>query len=831
MFKTSFSLARSALCTVGALATVFGFGTGTLRAAPTAVPISGQISHIVLTTPGDFWSAGTMIVGGQTVTLPRNLLIDLPANRLTLWQLVDQAPAACKALGQTGLAKADSCNTRGKGAIASIAANRTNGGNIIAGDLLIEKGQEVLSGVVTYINHVDGYMRINGTPAAALTPTVDPLTGVMARMNDPISRHTVQSGLGCATGNTANCSADPRFTNDPDNYTNTAITGYPMCLPSRTARTWAGLPEQGTGVDLSPAVAGGAARANAGNNANGDPLCPHTNRTINAGNPINDSRFFAPIQVGDHITVEGNFETVNGVRFVSFHTSTTQALLGTKTSLSQPDYLIPDEVEHDGPGFQNKRARTLLIGYSTLPPDVLFWTIHYDPKTNTRVEKPWATTKGCDTVTKIGNDCGIQTGLVQGTGNNIWKVRYYVDFVDGGRARANPCIHLNADPRMGSGFCPVNGSSEAASIAEQFAILSPMPREIQTRTGHLLAAQAAGIEPTTVDINGKSATNGQYLVPFGINLGGVGLPEFVEIDLTKTASPFPFTGMPWTLDRRLSPNGCNVACESTPQPLDPYPFEGIAMDPRTQTPETPTGPYNDPKFTAAALSDVRNRILSYVTRIGTTEPPVYDFNGDASVLAWPPADPAPFAISATPAVTFCDKGSATGVNSSCVSAVLAPTCTAPLVLQNGACVSKLVTVVPVVSEVQVATTVSPVAPPVVTPLPAVDTVTISRVVWVPVGGLRGLMVVAKTSQPAAPVPSLFVTAFNGAAILLPQTALTRVTAPVATDIGAIPCSVVDPCWQLPATRMPKDVKPTSVVVQSSKNGSATALSNPNALSF
>ena len=827
MFKTSFSQARSALSTAGALAAVLGLGAGTLQAAPTAVPISGQISHIVLTTPGDFWSAGTMIVGGQTVTIPRNLLIDLPANRLTLWQLVDQAPAACKALGQTGLAKADSCNTSGKGAIASIAANRTNGGNIIAGDLLIEKGQEVLSGVVTYINHVDGYMRINGTPAAALTPTVDPLTGVMARMNDPISRHTVQSGLGCATGNTANCSADPRFTNDPDNYTNTAITGYPMCLPSRTARTWAGLPAQGTGVDLSPAVAGGTARANAANNANGDPLCPQTNRTINAGNPVNDSRFFAPIQVGDPITVEGNFETVNGVRFLSFHTSNTAVALATKTALSQPDYIAPDEVEQDAPGFQNQRARTLLIGFSTLPPDVLFWTLHYDPQTNTRVEKPWATTRGCDVVSGA---CGAN-GLVAGVGGNIWKVRYDVDFATGADPRYNPCAHLNADPRMGSGFCPVNGSSIAGSIAEQWAIVMPMPREIQARTGHLLAAQAAGIEPTTVDINGRSATNGQYLVPFGINLGGVGLPEFVEIDLTKTASPFPFTGMPWTLGRRLSPNGCNVACESTPQPLDPYPFEGIAMDPRTQTPEMPTGPYNDPKFTAAPLGDVRNRILSYVTRIGTSEPPVYDFNGDASVLAWPPADPAPFAISATPAVTFCSKGSATGLNSSCVSAVLAPTCTAPLVLQNGACVSKLVTVVPVVSDVQAATTVSPVAPPVVTPLPAVDTVTISRVVWVPVGGLRGLMVLAKTSQPAAPVPSLFVTAFNGAAVLLPQTALTRVTVPVATDIGAIQCSVVDPCWQLPSTRMPRDVKPTSVVVQSSKNGSATALSNPNALSF
>ena len=825
MSKKSFIHARSSAGRFGvtcALALAAAFGPGASQAAPTTNPLVGEISRITLTTPGDYWSAGTIVIGGQNVTIPRNLLIDLPANRLTLWQLFDQAPAACKALGQTGLAKADTCNTSGDGAIASIAANRTNGGNIIAGDLLIEKGQEVLSGVVTYINHVDGYMRINGTPAAALTPTVDPLTGVMARMNDPISRHTVQSGLGCATGNTANCSADPRFTNDPDNYTNTAITGYPMCLPSRTARTWAGLPAQGTGVDLSPAVAGGTARANAANNANGDPLCPQTNRTINAGNPVNDSRFFAPIQVGDPITVEGNFETVNGVRFLSFHTSNTAVALATKTALSQPDYIAPDEVEQDAPGFQNQRARTLLIGFSTLPPDVLFWTLHYDPQTNTRVEKPWATTRGCDVVSGA---CGAN-GLVAGVGGNIWKVRYDVDFATGADPRYNPCAHLNADPRMGSGFCPVNGSSIAGSIAEQWAIVMPMPREIQARTGHLLAAQAAGIEPTTVDINGRSATNGQYLVPFGINLGGVGMPEFVEIDLGAAATPVQFTGMPWTMDRRLSPNGCkDGVCESTPQPLIPYPFEGLALDPRTQTPSSPTGLYSDLNFTATPLSEVRNRMLSYVTRIGTTEPPVYDFNGNASVLAWPPVDPAAFAIAATPAQSFCASSTA-----SCATTVTPPACVAPLVLRNGACVAaaQLASatapapppVIPVVTPV-----IAPPVVPVVTPVPVADTVTIRAVVWVGVGGRRGLTVVAKTSQPSGPAPSLFATAFNGPNTVLPQTAMTLTTANITVDTGVVTCSVADPCWQLPLTRTAGNTKPSSVVVQSSKGGSATAFAS------
>ena len=816
------------------LAALALFATAT-PAAPagvaTAAPISGEIQHISLKTPGDYWSGGSIVVGGQTVIVPRNLLIDLPANRLTLWQIVNQAPAACKALGQTGLAKADTCNTSGKGGFVFVAANKTRNGNIIAGDVFIEKGREALSGVVTFINHDEGYLRINGTPASAVTPPTDPGTGLLARMNDPSSRHTIQTGRGCTTGNTNNCSPDYRFGNDADNYTNAAVTGYPMCIPSRVARNWNGLPAQGTGADASPAVAGGQARANAGNPANGDPLCPQTNRPALANTPVPDSRRMAPIKVGDHMRLEGSFETIGGVRFLSFHTSTTSVALATNTALTQPDYIAPDEVELDAPGFNNLRIRNLFIGYSTLPPDILFWTVHYDPIENAPHEKPLGTTKGCDMVTRAGNDCGLNNGLVAGVGNHIWKLRYYLDFLEGARARANPCIHLRADARIGSGACPSNQSAEAANLNDIFAVMSPLPREIIMRTGHLLAARAAGYEPVTVDIRGNQATNGEYLFPIanGIlgmgGLGGIGMPEMVEVDLTKTALPFFFSSMPWTLDRRLSPGGCKGVCESTPQPLDPYPFEGL--DPRTEASNIPTGRYYDPMFTAAPLSDVRNRILSYVTRIGDTEPPVYDFNGDASLLAWPPTDPAALQVLATPEVKFCAKGSATGTTG-CMQAVSPPACSTPLVLQNGSCVRATIVeeADPPPAQPVFAAQTTPVTPPPVA-LPAVDTVTISSVVWVPIGGLRGLRVIAKTSQPGTPVPTLFVTAFNGTTVLLPQTAMTLSTTPIATDTGAVQCSVADPCWQLPLTRLPRDVKPTSVVVQSSKLGTATALPTNN----
>ena len=127
-------------------------------------PIVGEIERISLDDPADVWSGGRIVAGGDNVVIPRNLLIDLPANRLTLQQLFAQAPPACLANGETGLAKADRCNIDATGGLATIFANRTNGGNVIAGDVRIAKAVEIVTGVVTYISYTDGYFRLNGIP-------------------------------------------------------------------------------------------------------------------------------------------------------------------------------------------------------------------------------------------------------------------------------------------------------------------------------------------------------------------------------------------------------------------------------------------------------------------------------------------------------------------------------------------------------------------------------------------------------------------------------------------------------------------------------------------
>jgi chitodextrinase len=590
-------------------------GTAQAQTA-SAAPITGEIERLTVNNQQDPWSGGVIVVGGQNIIIPRNLLMDLPANRLTLTQTFAQAPAACLQRAESGLAKADFCNASRTGAIATIHANRTSAGNVIAGDIFIQKGVETVKGKVTYINYTDGFFRLNGNPN-------DANTGVMVRLNDPGNRHTVQQGLGCQPGS-VNCSPDPRFTLDADNYTNTFSTGVPSCLPSTVSRSFVDTLDLDGDGNMTETLT-----TQSTTTGTGDLLCPSTNRTPDL--IVDDSRRFAPIQIGDSVEAEGNFETINDVRFLSAHTTMVNRALATKNVAGQPDYLTLDEVGIDAPGFQNQRIRTLFIGFASLNTDVMIWSLHYDPTTNSAHEFPLATVVGCDNAGGAGT-CG-QNGLVAGVGGNIWKIRHDVDFVDPAtKPRLDPCAHLRADPRFAaSNPCPAGGTFE-----EQFSIISPVPHEIMTRTGRKFADATGSLK--TIDILGNAATNGEYLFPLGLGLGGIVGPEFTEIDLDALDTPFSFSGLPWNLDRRLSPGGCNGPCETTAQPLSPFPFEII--DPRTQA-GVPTGPYNDPTFSATPLSNTSNRILSYVD--GT----IGNFNGNSTVLPWPPANPPLQAITPT----------------------------------------------------------------------------------------------------------------------------------------------------------------------------------------
>jgi hypothetical protein len=587
-------------------------GTTAASAAPTVAMISGEIEQLTLNNPADVWSGGWVRVGGQYVVLPRNLLMDLPANRLSLQQLFAAAPKACVDRRESGLAKSDVCNTAGTGGFASITANRTNAGDVIAGDVLLEKGRELVSGTVTAVNVDDGYFRVNGTTGVADS-------GVLVRLNDPTGRHTVQQGKGCAAATTGNCSPDPRFMLDPDNYTNAFSTGYPLCLPSTVARPYTDKLDLNANGNTTEQLT-----AQARPDGSGDTLCPETNRP--ASNVAADSRRLAPLLVGDHVTVRGNFETVAGTRFLSAFSTKVGTALSTGSGPDQPDYMSIDEMFMDAPAFQRLRIRDQFIGATTeADSDVVLYSVHRDPATNAAHEFPLGTVAGCEAA------AGPLT-CRRVLGPNTFRVRHDTLLTTAGakNTKLSACGHLNADPRFTNlHVCPQGGTA-----AEEFGILSPLPHEIQARTGRKLAdaARADGGVLKTMDLGGHDATNGQFLFPMGINLGGIETPNFAEIDINKLGTPTSFDGMPWNLDRRLSPNGCVGACESTPQPLDPFPFGGF--DPRTQS-SIPEVPYTDPNYTASPLGRTPDRILSYV------DPALGNFNGDATVLNWPPVDPGP----------------------------------------------------------------------------------------------------------------------------------------------------------------------------------------------
>jgi len=605
------------------------------EAAPILVSPSpasfGEIERITLDNPVDVYSGGVMVVGGVEMILPKNLLIDLPANRLSLQQIFAQAPADCVARGESGLAKADKCNGSGSGGIATLSAVRSNAGNVIVGDLFIQKAAEVVQGRVTYINYDQGYYRVNGIDN-------NPNTGAIVRLNDPTSRHTIQNGAGCAGG--PNCSPDPRFTLDPDNYTNTFATGYPVCIPSTVSRSF-----------TNPLDGPASSQATA--NGTGDYLCPNTNRTPGVINEpaVADSRRFAPVMVGDSVLAEGNFETINGVRFLSAHTTTIQKALATSTAPGQPDYLFLEEVGTEAPPFQNQRLVNLFIGFTTLAPtDVDIWSIHRDPVNNEVHEFPYASVTGCDNASGGAGECSAQ-GLAN-AGANIFKINYKVDFNKTPDPRLSPCAHLRASRFATShpGLC-----SGGVTHASDFAVMSPSPHEIIARTGRKITSAAGSL--ITIDINGNPATNGEYLFPLGLNLGGLGVAEMSEIDINVLDTPIPFEGIPWNLDRRLGPAGClNGGCESlTTSPigtfaLDPFPYSGL--DPRLQSPGLPSGSYSDPVFntTGNPLTNIRNRMFSYVDSASGK------FNGNATVLPYAlgtfPRDPPLITINPTPALNI-----------------------------------------------------------------------------------------------------------------------------------------------------------------------------------
>src|SRR5207302_1714497 len=150
------------------------------------------------------------------------------------------------------------------------------------------------------------------------------------------------------------------------------------------------------------------------------------------------------------------------------------------------------------------------------------------------------------------------------------------------------------------------------TVEEKARILIPSTREIMAHTRHQ-AELLPGV--VALDILGNVAQSGQYLTPVPIEF-----QNFAEVDMGLLTFPYIFEGVPWSLDRRVGPNGCNGPCEATAMPLNPFPFSG--WDPRI-IPSPLTGA---PPVPAAA----RDKIISFFPY----GPP--NGNGSLGLLQLPP---------------------------------------------------------------------------------------------------------------------------------------------------------------------------------------------------
>lgn len=268
-----------------------------------AVPLHAEIAHQFLLTghiesfsvadAADPLSAGTMVVHGVEVVLPRNLIIQMPARYLTATDIVALNPLAAGV--NSGLALADV--PRPESAYEASIAGNIVGDRYIAG--LVWISQHSLAEGAGFIQGIDpdGTIRVvaNPDPAAGAQPVT------RVRINDP-------DGVYAPPDPTA----DPRFMVDSENPTILAGTGYPMCVvqgaaPAECPAT--NRPTDADGKTLTTFVMGSTALPGSPAGAPTIPACPGCDPTKQA-----------PLAVGDYILFSGTLARDTTGLYLSAHT-------------------------------------------------------------------------------------------------------------------------------------------------------------------------------------------------------------------------------------------------------------------------------------------------------------------------------------------------------------------------------------------------------------------------------------------------------------------------------------------------------------------------------
>ncbi|HSB79018.1 MAG TPA: hypothetical protein VLM91_09530 [Candidatus Methylomirabilis sp.] len=444
---------------------------------PSPFDMTGLIQTATLdpTCAADPLCGGTITVNDQVITVPKNTILQMPALALTWQQVFAQAPAAYKALNQSGLALSDG-NLATGGTVppplgtyeVHVQGNRV-GDSYIAGLLfLAQSSLQSDQGFINNINYATGEFEVGGIIGV-------PGTGQRVRLNDPAGR------FGLAPDPTL---VDPRFTIDENNPTVRSATGYPMCIP-RGAAT-------------------------------GDSLCPETNRppdptspsgylmtftfpavaNVAAGGP--DPRFMAPFEVGDFVTYSGILVADPTTTPPSTYIAAYQVIGNVGLFTAPGDVLayVATDVMLLGTGGANvvglaeATVRTRFEGFTTDPTrNILLFGVDVDACTgaNPNPLRSWGA---------IGVDPGAPGGAVQGR----WRFR-------------PPCTATSEV-----------GVTDKACLGPAAGTFLPPTREMRAS---IETVKGSGIAATPV-LTGNGLNAGQYQAPIFEFLfpenAGVGTP-------------------------------------------------------------------------------------------------------------------------------------------------------------------------------------------------------------------------------------------------------------------------------------------------------------------
>jgi hypothetical protein len=397
-----------------------GKGLGVFPPAPVApaapVPpqfdITGFIQEATLDSTGTICKAsdarlagGTLRINDVMVIVPCNTVLQMPAATVTWQELFSLAPrdvglplGANGIPTQTGLALKDMVtmplatvysNGRLPSYEAHVQGNVVNG-RYIAGLIFIsQQNLNIGQGTITGIDYHNGEMQI---ASAGPTPST-----ARVKINDPLGRFGLSHGAPGSSAALIEPTYDQRFSVDEESPTIHAATGYPMCIPRSDPFTDADDPlcpqsNRPRSPDCTSLTIPFPpfAMPPAGQYCTSFMMPPPPRNTCAPGQGVTcppDPTQQAPFEVGDFIDFQGTLKFDSKGPYISAHTILNHIGIYTYPGV-MPAY-ASIEMELQGTAAlpianlpQETTSRLRIIGFSTDPSNLVdIYAIDVDPIT------------------------------------------------------------------------------------------------------------------------------------------------------------------------------------------------------------------------------------------------------------------------------------------------------------------------------------------------------------------------------------------------------------------------------------------------------------------